>query len=53
MGSRYSRGFFRKPVVATFDQPNSSSEGGAILLKGFDSKLSLTERLAACLRESR
>jgi hypothetical protein len=44
---------FRKPVLAEFDQPNSSSDGGAVLLKGVDSKLSLTSRLAACLDDPR
>ena len=44
---------FRKPVLAEFDQPNSSSDGGAVLLKGVDSKLSLTARLAACLDDPR
>jgi len=44
---------FHKPVVASFDQPDSSSDGGAILLKAIDSELDLTERLASCLRETR
>lgn len=44
---------FLKPVLAEFDQPNSSSDGGAVLLKGIDSNLSLTERLAACLDDPR
>jgi len=44
---------FLKPVLAEFDQPNGSSDGGAVLLKGIDSKLSLTERLAACLDDPR
>jgi hypothetical protein len=44
---------FHKPVVACFDQPDSSSDGGAILLKAIDSELDLTERLASCIRESR
>jgi hypothetical protein len=44
---------FHKPVVASFDQPDSSSDGGAILLKAIDSELNLTERLAACIRETR
>ena len=44
---------FHKPVVASFDQPDSSSDGGAILLKAIDSELDLTERLAGCLRETR
>jgi len=44
---------FLKPVLAEFDQPDSSSDGGAVLLKGVDSKLSLTERLAGCLNDPR
>ncbi len=44
---------FSKPVVATFDQAHGSSDGGAILLKGADEQLHLTERLAACLKDRR
>ncbi|MBN1569751.1 MAG: IS1380 family transposase [Acidobacteria bacterium] len=44
---------FHKPVVASFDQPDSSSDGGAIVLKAIDSELNLMERLASCLRETR
>jgi hypothetical protein len=44
---------FSKPILATFDQPDSSSDGGAILLKAIDSDLNLTERLASCVRETR
>ena len=44
---------FSKPVLATFDQPDSSSDGGAIFLKAIDSDLNLTERLAGCIRETR
>jgi hypothetical protein len=42
-----------KPVVAAFDQPDSSSDGGAILLKGIDTQLGLTKCLAACLEDER
>jgi hypothetical protein len=42
-----------KPIVAVFDQPNSSSDGGAILLKGIDTQLGLTKCLAACLEDER
>lgn len=45
--------FFSKPVVASFDQDHSSSDGGAILLSAVDAKLKLTERLAACIEEAR
>src|SRR5260370_4642339 len=37
----------KKPVVARFDQAYASSDGGAILLKGIDTSLGLTKRLAA------
>ena len=42
-----------KPVVARFDTPQASSDGGAILLKGIDTQLGLTKRLAACLADPR
>jgi len=42
-----------KPVVAVFDQAHSSSDGGALLLKGIDEQLGLSEKLAACLRDGR
>jgi hypothetical protein len=44
---------FAKPLVATFDTPHQSSDGGAILLKAIDDQLGLTTRLAACLPEWR
>ena len=37
---------FKKPLVVKFDQPHSSSDGGAILLKACDERLGLSERLA-------
>src|SRR5207302_3928917 len=42
-----------KPVVAAFDQPHASSDGGAVLLKGIDTQLGLTKRVAACLADGR
>jgi hypothetical protein len=42
-----------KPVVATFDTPYASSDGGAVLLKGLDTQLELTKRLAGCLVDQR
>jgi hypothetical protein len=42
-----------KPIVATFDTEHASSDGGAVLLKGIDSQLALTKRLAACLADGR
>ena len=44
---------FRRPVVAKFDQPHGSSDGGAILLKACDDRLGLTERLASCIVDAR
>jgi hypothetical protein len=44
---------FHKPVNVAFDQPDSSSDGGAVLLKALDSRLCLTERLAACIHDPR
>ncbi len=44
---------FEKPVVALFDMPHASSDGGAILLKGIDGQLGLTKRLAACFQDER
>jgi hypothetical protein len=44
---------FPKPVVAQFDKRQSSSDGGAILLKAADRRMQLTEALAACLKDER
>jgi hypothetical protein len=44
---------FDRPVVAKFDQRQSSSDGGAILLKAADQRLGLTAALAACLEDER
>jgi len=44
---------FSKSVVATFDQPDSSTDGGAVLLKAVDDELELTERLAGCIHDKR
>jgi hypothetical protein len=44
---------FDKPIHLKFDEPHSSSDGGALLLKGADQKLQLTKALAACLVEQR
>ena len=35
------------------DEEHSSSDGGAVLLKGVDRSLGLTEALAGCLRDPR
>ena len=42
-----------KPIVATFDMPHASSDGGAVLLKSLDTQLQLTKRLAGCLVDGR
>lgn len=44
---------FEKPVVAQFDQPHGSSDGGAVLLEACDRRLGLTERIATCFRDER
>ncbi|MGZ9059649.1 MAG: IS1380 family transposase [Burkholderiaceae bacterium] len=44
---------FDKPVVAQFDQPHGSSDGGAVLLKACDERLRLSERIAACFDDRR
>jgi hypothetical protein len=44
---------FGKPLIATFDTPHQSSDGGAILLKAIDEQLGLTSRLAASIPEWR
>src|SRR5213593_4737385 len=40
-------------IVARFDQPQASSDGGAILLKAVDDRLGLTWRLACAIRDRR
>src|SRR5919109_1746527 len=42
-----------KPILATFDQPHASSDGGAVLLKMIDDRLGLTWHLASALRDPR
>ena len=42
-----------KPVVALFDMPHASSDGGAVLLKSLDTQLQLTKRVAACVVDGR
>ena len=44
---------FRRPVAAVFDSPQSSSDGGSVLLKACDQALGLTEALACWLRDRR
>lgn len=45
--------FVGKPVVARFDQPDSTSDAGALLLQGVDERLGLSGALADCLTDSR
>jgi hypothetical protein len=42
-----------KPIIARFDQPHASSDGGALLLKAVDDRLGLTWRLASTIRDRR
>ena len=44
---------FDQPLLAKFDQPHGSSDGGAVLLKAADARLQLSQRLAACLDDER
>jgi len=46
-------GGFVKPVLAVFDQPASSSDGGALLLKLADDRLGLTAAVAGALPDKR
>ncbi len=40
-------------MVARFDQPDSSSDNGAVLLETCDERLGLTEALTSCLHDER
>ncbi len=44
---------FDRPLTATFDVPNASTDGGAVLLKAADRRLGLIPRLAAALVDER
>jgi hypothetical protein len=44
---------FDRPLTATFDVPNASSDGGAALLKAADRRLGLIPRLAGALVDER
>ena len=48
---RYQR--LRTPIVARFDVPHASSDGGLVLLKAVDERLHLTEAVARCLTDPR
>jgi hypothetical protein len=43
----------RSPILARFDVPYASSDGGLVLLKAVDERLRLTETMAACLTDGR
>lgn len=42
-----------KPVHVAFDEPRTTSDGGAILLRSVDERLGLTEALATSVRDPR
>jgi DDE family transposase len=42
-----------RPIVARFDQPHASSDGGALLLKLVDDQLDLTAQMTRALRDRR
>ncbi len=44
---------FSRPLIARFDLPHASSDGGAVLLKAADRRLDLIPRLAAALVDER
>jgi hypothetical protein len=44
---------FHKPVFASFDQENGSSDGGAVLLKAADDRLNLIRNLAGAVSDPR
>ncbi len=44
---------FVKPLVAQFDQPRSSSDAGAVLLRLLDDQLGITAALADALPDTR
>ena len=44
---------FDRPLVATFDQPHASSDGGAVLLKAAERQYELVDGFARCLVEDR
>ena len=42
-----------RPVIATFDQPHASSDGGAIVLKAAEARYGLVDGFARCLVDDR
>lgn len=51
--SRFQVHGISKPILARFDQPRASSDGGAVLLKLVDDRLGLTGQLARAMRDRR
>ena len=47
------QGLFKRRLVAAFDEPNTSSDGGALLLKAADQRLGLTDALARSMKDPR
>ena len=41
---------FVKPLLARFDQPRSSSDAGAVLVRALDDRLDITEALAGAVQ---
>ena len=46
-------GLVDRPLVATFDQPHASSDGGAVLLKAAERQYDLIDGFAGCLVDGR
>ncbi len=46
-------GDFRKRLDVEFDQFDTSSDGGVVILRAADRRLRLTEKMAECLRDDR
>jgi hypothetical protein len=44
---------FDRPLLATFDQPHASSDGGAVLLKAAERRYGLIDGFARCLVDDR
>jgi hypothetical protein len=44
---------FDRPLVATFDQPHASADGGAVLLKAAERRYQLIDGFARCLVDDR
>jgi len=44
---------FSKPLTAAFDEPGTTSDGGALLLRALDFGLGLTQRLAGAIFDDR